>query len=301
MSIAKHLLGKVFISYSSLDKPFVRRLSTSIKKAGFQVWLDEHELVVGDPLGERIAEALKTANVVLVVITHNSINSKWLRFELNLATERMVKGECRVIPVVVEDAPLPPEVIGLLYADFKSTFKVGIKSILTSLAFEASRFASKRGFWAECEDIVSFIFGGAGFVSIDGQYKSIDYNTVSIPVATDDDSETTVVYDVISSHSRPPSPLTETWWDEYTTVTEDYGEFFFLVVTERPIGFDVLSRTGSPDEISFRSYRIGRHSQSFVVFTDLSRTRSRKKRQDILQSARTLLIELATNEKRSGR
>lgn len=28
-------------------------------KAGFEIWLDEHELVAGDPLGKRIADACR--------------------------------------------------------------------------------------------------------------------------------------------------------------------------------------------------------------------------------------------------
>ena len=49
----KHLLGKVFISHSSLDKPFVRRLTRRLEKEGFRVWLDERELVAGDSLGKK--------------------------------------------------------------------------------------------------------------------------------------------------------------------------------------------------------------------------------------------------------
>jgi len=44
----KHLLGEIFISHSSLDKPFVRRLARRIEKSGFSVWLDEKELIAGE-------------------------------------------------------------------------------------------------------------------------------------------------------------------------------------------------------------------------------------------------------------
>jgi hypothetical protein len=105
-------LGKIFISHSSTDKPFVRRLIKRLEEEGFHAWLDEKELLVGDPLSEQIAEALRRARVVIVVVSPTSIRSRWLRYELNLATERMVKGMCRVIPVVVSESDLPPEVAG---------------------------------------------------------------------------------------------------------------------------------------------------------------------------------------------
>lgn len=59
-------LGKVFISHSSLDKPTVRRLARRLNDAGFETWLDEHELIVGDPLAARIADALQIARAALV-------------------------------------------------------------------------------------------------------------------------------------------------------------------------------------------------------------------------------------------
>jgi TIR domain len=86
MVFAKTLLGKVFISHASTDKPFVRRLVSRLQMEGFQVWLDEHELHVGDQLAEEISKALSSSQVVLVVVSKASIKSRWLKFELNKAT-----------------------------------------------------------------------------------------------------------------------------------------------------------------------------------------------------------------------
>src|SRR5215213_7499402 len=145
--MAKHLLGKIFISHSSVDKPFVRRLAARIRKAGYEVWLDEHELIAGDALGEKIAGALKETKVIVVIVSENSVRSNWLKYELNIAIERMVKGDCRVIPTVIDNAPLPPEVAGRIYADFRKNFAAGLKSIITALEGEARQVSSRSGFW----------------------------------------------------------------------------------------------------------------------------------------------------------
>ena len=100
-------LGKVFISHTAADKPFVRRLAARLEKSQFHVWLDEHDLIAGDPLPETIGKALQAAKVILVVVSEASVASKWLRYELNVATERMIKGECRVIPIVIDQTALP--------------------------------------------------------------------------------------------------------------------------------------------------------------------------------------------------
>ena len=50
----------------------MRRLARRLKKANYEIWLDEHELVAGDPLSAKIAEALRLARVVLVVVSESS-------------------------------------------------------------------------------------------------------------------------------------------------------------------------------------------------------------------------------------
>ena len=71
--------------------------------------MDEKKLIAGDALGKKISEALGRAEVVLVVVSEASAKSKWLSFELNKATERMIAGQCRLIPVVIDKAELPAE------------------------------------------------------------------------------------------------------------------------------------------------------------------------------------------------
>src|SRR4030095_15898794 len=73
----KHLVGKIFLSHSALDKPFVRRLAARIRSEGFQTWLDEKDLVPGDALAAGISRAVDHARVVLVVVSKHSIRSKW--------------------------------------------------------------------------------------------------------------------------------------------------------------------------------------------------------------------------------
>jgi hypothetical protein len=80
-----YLLGEIFLSHSSVDKTFVRQLTQRIENEGFRVWLDERALVAGDPLAKKISEAVDSANVILVVVSEVSIQSRWLSFELNKA------------------------------------------------------------------------------------------------------------------------------------------------------------------------------------------------------------------------
>lgn len=122
MAIEKHLIGKVFISHSSIDKAFVRRISRRLQKDGYQVWLDEKELVPGDKLAESVSKALDSSSVVLVIVSSAAIKSKWLAFELNKATQKMIEGRCRVIPIIKEKAHLPPGSAGASVCRFHRFF-----------------------------------------------------------------------------------------------------------------------------------------------------------------------------------
>lgn len=293
MALEKNLLGKVFISHSASDKPFVRRIADRLKKEDYHVWLDEHELIAGDQLAQQISQALANSRVVLVIVSSASVKSKWLKFELNKATERMVQGQCRVIPVVKEKVQMPPEVQGLLYADFSTSFKYGMKSILTALEHEAHRSAFSRGFWAQAEVMLEKVFGPTGYVSIMGEYHSKDYNVVHIPVPSEHEEETPIPYEVVSAYGKPVKPLNDHWWDEYRSAMEEVPERFFLVITERPIGFPVDYREANTDRIAVKNFGYKDHVYGRVVILDLSGTEEESQRMKLLTRAKTLLIRLA--------
>jgi len=297
MAFTKTLLGKVFISHSSKDKPFVRRLVSRLTKEGFRVWLDEHELRVGDQLAEEISKALASSHVVLVVVSEASIKSRWLRFELNKATERMVQGQCRVIPIVKDMVDLPAEVKGLLYADFTREFRFGIKSVLTALDHEANRRAFERGFWSQMEMLIERVFGAKGFASLGSEYDTKDYNLVYIPVPSEEQDHTSVAYEIISSYVTPARPLSEQWWDEYRAAIEQLSERLFLVISERPVEFAAeKSSTGSPyllikNLVTY--YHTAKDIYARVVILDLSTVSEEEDRLFVLKQAMNLLIGFA--------
>ncbi|MCK4558645.1 MAG: toll/interleukin-1 receptor domain-containing protein [Calditrichia bacterium] len=238
MSINTHALGKIFISHSSADKPFVRSLSEKINNSGYSVWLDERDLIVGDPIAEKISKAIEEARIVFVVVSKASIASKWLKYELNIATDRMIQGECRVIPVIKEKVELPPEVKGLLYADCTSGIKDGIRAILTALEHETRRRAWEI-FWRRAESLIEQIFEHTGYVSTGGEYKGDDYEVIYLPIKDDDENEVTVVFESVSNYLDKLEPLSELWWSEYKEAMLELSESYFLLLTQRPFNLQV--------------------------------------------------------------
>ncbi len=191
------LPGPVFISHSSDDKKFVRRLNADLEHHGFETWLDEKTMVVGDSLPAKISSGLERASAVIVVISPASTGSAWLHYELQLATERMIKG-LRVLPILLEDAVVPPELRALLYADFRKSYNDGVNAVtrsLEQLAQAHADAAAPKPFYLVVKERLGEVFDSVGFMSIMGEYKSRDYDVCHVEV--DDGAELEIVYDEV--------------------------------------------------------------------------------------------------------
>ncbi len=66
----------LFLSHSSRDKPFVRRLADDLTFCEVDVWFDEWELQAGESLHDRIGQALERSKFVGVVLGDNFSDSR---------------------------------------------------------------------------------------------------------------------------------------------------------------------------------------------------------------------------------
>lgn len=91
----------LFLSYSRQDESYAKRLATALEQAGYAVWWDA--LIEGGTAYSRsIAEALETADVVIVLWTRHSIESDWVKDEAGYGRERH-----RLVPLSL-DGSQPP-------------------------------------------------------------------------------------------------------------------------------------------------------------------------------------------------
>src|SRR4051794_37626109 len=97
-------MSNVFISHSSHDKPFVRRLAVALLAEGIPVWLDNWKIALTDSLTDKIYDGIDESSIVVIVVSKNSIESGWVNRELNaaLAKEDQV-GRKFVIPIKLDD------------------------------------------------------------------------------------------------------------------------------------------------------------------------------------------------------
>jgi len=130
-------MTKVFISYSSADKPFVRRLEKSLQLAGVDVWLDEKKLLVGDSIITHLGMAIDSADFVVAVLSKTSVRSTWVETELSLAmTLEQERNTKVVLPIKIDDCYVPAFLRAKLYADFSesSNFDDSLYQLLAAVS-----------------------------------------------------------------------------------------------------------------------------------------------------------------------
>lgn len=96
---------KVFISYAHEDEHLLRRLEAQLSPIArnrlIEVWTDG-EIVPGAKWRAEILHRLRTADIVLLLISDDFLNSSFaIEIELEEAMQRQEKGENTIIPVIL--------------------------------------------------------------------------------------------------------------------------------------------------------------------------------------------------------
>lgn len=96
---------KVFVSYSHADeklKDAVLRHLKPLERMGLISEWHDRKLLAGDRWAEEISRGIEDADIVLLLISIDFINSKYCYdVELDRALERHAEGSCRVIPIIL--------------------------------------------------------------------------------------------------------------------------------------------------------------------------------------------------------
>ncbi len=134
---------RVFISHSSRDKDFVRKLKADLDAQKLDVWVDEQRIDVGGSIVEGVSEGLRDTDYFVLVISENSLSSRWVQQEYNSAMMSELSGKgVIVLPIRIDDAPLPPLLMDRIYADFRTDYDKGLKDLLAVFRQETTGVVS---------------------------------------------------------------------------------------------------------------------------------------------------------------
>jgi hypothetical protein len=107
-SLAAHPIEfySCFISYSSKDDDFARRLHADLQQNGVRCWFAPEDLKIGDKFRTRIDESIRLYDKLIVILTENSIRSSWVEEEVEAALEkeRRQSGKLVLFPICLDDA-----------------------------------------------------------------------------------------------------------------------------------------------------------------------------------------------------
>ena len=99
---------KVFISHSPQDKLLARKIASGLEKHGLDVWDESREIVPGENWAEKISQALKESEAMIVLLTPDALQSDPVRWEIDYALSKKEFNR-RLIPVLVGNADSLPE------------------------------------------------------------------------------------------------------------------------------------------------------------------------------------------------
>jgi uncharacterized protein YjbI with pentapeptide repeats len=145
-----------FLSHSSLDIKFARKLYDDLRTDGVASWISAEDLPPGTMWQTELRENLKSAERVLVLVTEHSLNSKGVSDEMN---EVLVTGQAnsRIIPIKVIDdemwkatdvpwvAALRGSVQAVSFEDVDNDYQRPYRKLLEALKKPSRRVDCKMG------------------------------------------------------------------------------------------------------------------------------------------------------------
>jgi hypothetical protein len=93
-----------FLSYSSKDDEFARRLYNDLQGKNIRTWFAPEELKIGDRFRSRIDESIRIHDKLVLILSANSVASDWVETEVESALERERKeGKEVLFPIAIDD------------------------------------------------------------------------------------------------------------------------------------------------------------------------------------------------------
>jgi predicted RNA-binding Zn-ribbon protein involved in translation (DUF1610 family) len=99
---------QVFISHNKADTETARLFATAVIEQGVSVWFDEWDVRPGDSIIDGIEHGLRDADIFVLFWSAPAATSHWVGTEVRAYLRRRVdNGTLRIIPMMLDDTPLP--------------------------------------------------------------------------------------------------------------------------------------------------------------------------------------------------
>ena len=131
-------MADIFLSYSRKDQKQAVRIAKALENVGFSVWMDI-SIPAGEEWREVILKALGTSKMTIVLWSHNSTNSEWVKSESTFAAD-----QGKLIPVLISKIEIPLGFSHIQYVDL-TNWDGSIESVdFQTLVRAALRFKNQE-------------------------------------------------------------------------------------------------------------------------------------------------------------
>ena len=120
---------KFFISYAREDAEFVLRLARDLRAAGVPVWLDQLDIAGGQRWDLAVEQALRSARVMIVVLSPDAFASHNVMDEVSYALEE----HKLVVPVTIRECDVPFRLRRVQRIDFSADYDMGLQGLYAAL------------------------------------------------------------------------------------------------------------------------------------------------------------------------
>jgi uncharacterized protein YjbI with pentapeptide repeats len=94
-----------FISYSSKDENFAKRLYSDLQNSGVRCWFAPEDLKIGDHYHQRIDESIRAHEKLVLILSEQAVQSAWVEREVVAAREKEDRQQREVLfPIRLDDA-----------------------------------------------------------------------------------------------------------------------------------------------------------------------------------------------------
>lgn len=108
---------RVYISYPHENESVASDIASTVRGAGYTVWIGSERLMPGMNLRSEIENAIKNSSVFIPLISRSTSFSRWSGMELGMALS--VRG-LKIIPIILDDAEIPSGLDEIYFIDASS-------------------------------------------------------------------------------------------------------------------------------------------------------------------------------------
>jgi len=136
-------MPSVFLSHTSLDKPFVEKLAKDLRRIGVTVWYDRWEIKVGESITWKIEEGIRENEYLAIILSPEALNSEWVKSELGAAWVKQMKiKKIFLLPILYRDCDIPLFLSDRKYADFRLDYGQGFIELASVLGIKRTETLS---------------------------------------------------------------------------------------------------------------------------------------------------------------